>query len=687
MYVQPNSVINFHTGIPAFDGRRRLWFPTQQAQDAYFTNHIAASNVNVQYVKPEKGELFVSYSLANVRQCTYISFRNPAFENVTYYCRIVNAYYKSNEVTRIIYAVDKWLTYGHEATYFPSGIIREHLSKAEVTAANTNPYDPAIIDLDTPEDLPFSDELQEPNYDIDGTNNFGILFDTWYDKIHTWAPVLPEASIKQLLKRVITIVAIAPFTPISTYEEGWWADLYNYLSENAGTPNDGLGFTFLSDEPDTIHYTYGVNLLLGGVASPQKLKTAIPHPYNCYMFSDSHDPNLFNDIIQHAQLSNATILAVYGVPLYVVLSMITTSGNTPLDSISHELTTASGLNVRHKKLCRAPYARIDLITPFNERKSLNYEDFKEAREGNNIKLALYSDFNLSITAAVAPVNYKLTGLKGFSLSKGHTEDVNFPERIEITAFPQIPYATDSFLSAIAAANAAALRGATVQGQNMRDLANAQLQHGQEAAARGLVAAETSALQGGIKSAIGLNPAGAAGAAWSAYSAGEDFKNLTNENLRRQVMSDNEQAMIDNADQLSMAGIKSSAIYKNMEGTKRAYGYDYNAGTSDGRGMYTAGSFMDILAIHVKLRNEILALYDKYFDAFGYRSRRIATPRVLNFTATADADKPSWWDLDGYKITYVQTEGAVVSHPARDVAEYLETMLNAGVQFINGTELT
>jgi len=700
MYIVPASTITLHNNIPTTNP---LYFKTQSAQDAYFASHILKQSTPCQYVKHSQTRLRVACTVAQARQCPYISFVNPSFENVTYYARVTDVRYVNNETTEIEFAIDKWLTYGHEATYFDSAIVRESESLADVTKATANPYDEDLIDFDTPEDLPMSDELEEPNYTIDGTTNMKLFEQTWDDETF------------QDIKGWMNIVCISPFTPISTTEEQWWTNLENYLTDNNSNSqnHNALMWDGTNTEVEKIWVsTKTANILsLPSPTDPMKKyvfpKSRIARAYSCYIFEEDQtivDANnltvpLMSEIIKHVQISNGNILGIYKAPLYVILSSVQYDDNNKASGhiipVYKQTGTASGITARHKKLCRAPYARVDLLTPFGDRKSYAYENFKSARDGNdNVKFGITSDINLSISMTAMPMGYKIDNM-------GRSEDdyplfarafwraYNYAERIEINQFPEMPYATDSFLTALASANAANLRGATQVNQHAADVEAYKI----EAQKQGVMDSFTGSVVGMVGKAVeagasgSINPVGI-------VSSAVGFDAMERQQARSlAVMTDQQnqlrtQRELENeADNLSLANIENTLLYKNMAQTKRAYGYEYHAGTGDGRGLYSLGSFVDFVLVHIKLRDEIIALYDKYFDAFGLASRRIDIPRVLKFSATEDEDKPSWWSVGGYNVTYIKTEGLKVGHPSKDVADYLRTMFDGGVQFINGADLT
>lgn len=697
MYIVPDSTITLHNNIPTTNP---LYFKTQSAQDTYFASHILKQSTPCQYVKHSQTRLRVACTVAQARQCPYISFVNPNFENVTYYARVTDVKYINNETTEIEYAIDKWLTYGHEATYYDSAIVRESESLADVTKANANPYDEDLIDFDTPEDLPMSHELEECNYDVDGTDNFNLLEDTWSD----WVSEISRPS----LRRWMYMIAIAPFNSISQTEEDWWDGLVDYFKDdNASTQNNDPTFVWTQTD-SRVYFSSYVKSMLGSLDQYTDLRSSMPRPYNCYMFPEER-LDLYNEIITHSQLSQAEILAVYKIPLYVIFSMLNpTMAYNPgshlltILPMKHDTGTAEGLSVRHKKLCRAPYAYLELVTPFGDRKSLNYEDFKSVREGGDATIGFLTDFNLSFAISAIPVGYKMTN-EGrsdavdstlFPQLKQTMADFNFTERLEISALPQAPYATASFLTELASQNAATLRGATQINQYDANLQYGIMNQQRESALESLQNEGVGLLNkyagNGArvgKTLSGMNLGDLVTDAFNYDHAERDYARLSSQLSAKQLQLSTQRALENEADDLSLANLQNSLIYKNMAQTWRGYGYQYNAGTLDGRGMYAWGSFMDILVLHIRLRDEILALYDKYFDAFGLRSRRIDIPRVLKFSATENADKPSWWSVGGYNVTYIKTEGMKVGHPSKDVADYLRAMFDGGVQFINGADLT
>lgn len=706
MYIQPQSTITFHSGIPAFDGSRRLWFPTQAAQETYFNNHIAKRDTPCQYVKHHEGLLRVSYSVANVRRCTYITFRNPNFENVLYYARILDCRYVNNETTEILYAIDKWLTYRFECTFFDCGIERESESVEDITKAAANPYDPTLIDMDTPEDLPDAPELEKRYYSVDSAvedDTFLAFHKLWETKVgsYTWKDTW------------MNIIAISPFRAISQVEEAWWTN----LQADLGTSQTNAALSWKQTATSLVVSRY-LRDLIGMRFPTAHMRSNIPRQYNCYMFDEEMTTHTLDEIIQHAQLSEANILGVYRVPLEIVLSMFLASDdevdyNDPVLVLARD---ASDLNVRHKKLCRSPYSRLDVIAPTGESKSYAFEYFVQG-EGYNghVALAPMTDYNLGITMSIAPFRYKMGNAgrgsdKIKSLTNQELKHVNMNERLSVTAFPQMPYASDSFLTALAASNSAYLRGATTYNiAEMKEQYNTNLDARNLGVIKGALniggSIASSAISGGeainatdpnVRSPYGGNEwkmsngevaSGLISSFTGVAGASMDLVNNTSHATNALKLQKQQISYYYGADQLSMSQLDKCEIYTHMLRTKRAYGYEYDPGTGDGSQMYDFAGFIDIIVKRVVLRDDILALYDKYFDAFGYATRRIGIPRVTNVNPTSDAETPTWWDVDGFKMSFIKTEGCHVSHPARDVAEYIETMFDGGVQFINGEYLS
>ena len=164
MRVTPNSTITLYSNIKIRRGMGPI-FSSANTRNAYFNQHIVRSNVPTTYVR-HTGEVKVEAPLSVVKECNYISFINPDFENMTWYALLVNWEYVNNECTAIDYVIDPLMTYLFQFQMQPCTISRQHLSITDFNKAEVNPYDPSIYQFTTGEDLMTSPEVEKPEYNV-----------------------------------------------------------------------------------------------------------------------------------------------------------------------------------------------------------------------------------------------------------------------------------------------------------------------------------------------------------------------------------------------------------------------------------------------------------------------------------------------------------------------------------------
>lgn len=164
MRIVPNSTINLYSNIKVRRGMGPV-FSSAQKRNTYFQQHLVRQNVPTTYVR-HTGEIKVEVPLSVVKNCNYISFINPDFENMTWYALLTNWEYVNNECTSIDYVIDPFMTYMFTFQMHDGMISRQHLSVADYNKAETNPYDPTIYQFTTSEDLVVGPEVEKPEYSI-----------------------------------------------------------------------------------------------------------------------------------------------------------------------------------------------------------------------------------------------------------------------------------------------------------------------------------------------------------------------------------------------------------------------------------------------------------------------------------------------------------------------------------------
>lgn len=160
MYIVPSSTVNLYRGVP-YDTGRVVAFSSKAKQSAYFQRKLVQSAVPCTYVR-RTGEVRLEVPLSVAKNCNYMSFVNPDFENVTWYAAIDDYEYINNGCTAITYTIDYFQSLCFSVTFDPCSIDREQLSVDDYNKSVQNPYNFNILELQTAENINLPDDA----YDI-----------------------------------------------------------------------------------------------------------------------------------------------------------------------------------------------------------------------------------------------------------------------------------------------------------------------------------------------------------------------------------------------------------------------------------------------------------------------------------------------------------------------------------------
>ena len=160
MYIVPSSTVNLYRGVP-YDEGRVVAFSSKAKQSAYFQKKLVRTAVPCTYVR-RTGEVRLEVPLSVAKNCNYISFVNPDFENVTWYAVIEDYEYVNNGCTAITYTIDYFQSLCYDVTFDPCSIDREQLSVDDYNRSVKNPYNFNILEMQTAENINLPDDA----YDI-----------------------------------------------------------------------------------------------------------------------------------------------------------------------------------------------------------------------------------------------------------------------------------------------------------------------------------------------------------------------------------------------------------------------------------------------------------------------------------------------------------------------------------------
>lgn len=655
-YIVPDSVITLYNNVP-ITNQVQIAFKTLAQQTAYFATKILRSKVNCSYVR-RNGRLKIEDGMGLMRNCNYISFRNPSFENKTIYARIIDYVYINNTTVEIQYVIDWFQTFMFDVTYEDAVMDREHLSIADWNKVEANPYDRSVYEMFTPENLP-SDKSMEKIYD-----QGGIIT---YSGSAGYADMSNDVAYTYVGRPVIVML-------ISDYDVDEvgvdiFADFDIYIK------SDGTVVTNASQTD------VGFTSVL-----PQKIDFPVPKACTIGLIGcDSSQSDLrpkldvFKTIVDNLtyQRLSQQVIGVYlvnSVFLDSYLDTIDGGRNTHYYGISKPNTA-----VTNKKLLTSPYEYIRVQTMAGDTKEYQYENFKEIQSGGNIaKLYMLSLIDGLPEFSIVPYKYKSSFL---SDSSYFTINMNTEERIDFSAFPQISYTTDAYLTYLGEQYSNSLGQRTI-GSSIRESEAAKWKEYQSigSTAGSMINTAVFAGSGGTLGSpdIGGIIGGSVQSVWSAEDRYRTDRRIEEENNYR------------NTDASVIAsGDPSMYTYADAKG---AYVADnYVSGSNGGTlnyyiGIRDVGTFK---ITRVQLRDVFVQKYDAYFTHYGYSSSRIGVPRICNFMANSsnNAELPKFLtQTNGYSMTYVKTQSMNVNATMKPVSDFIEQMFNNGMRFIDGSTL-
>lgn len=133
MAFTPSSVV-YLCGVPLeSDLKNQLTFSDRAAQTAYFQNNIKKQYTNFTYQRKDN-ILRVPANIDDLYNCNYVMYQNANFGSKWFYAFIVDREYINPNCTHLTLKTDPFQTYMFDVTYYPSFIVREHVSVDDIGA-------------------------------------------------------------------------------------------------------------------------------------------------------------------------------------------------------------------------------------------------------------------------------------------------------------------------------------------------------------------------------------------------------------------------------------------------------------------------------------------------------------------------------------------------------------------------
>lgn len=653
--ITPSSAVTLYKGINITAGENII-FKSVANQRAYFAKHVVASVNDCTYVR-KTGRLRLEFPTSTVAQCNYISFTNGAFENRTFYARIIDYEYINNVTTEIRYGIDYFQSFMFDVEYENCLIQREHLSETDFQKAEANPWDQSIYEFQTAENLVSGKEI-EKIYEYKSDNTGDVMC---YPKL--------ESTGQGILMQVASF---------STELETQFLELLSTKGEVI-TP---------SAEYHGAQEALFKNKLL-------------PRPYYSIFLNLDSQLSDMQEVIDWLTLQglDVEIIGIYAIPTQSWLMWIYDqeehyggfTGTIDEDYVNR---------YTNKKLCQSPYYYLRVDNNCGARKEYKYEKFADiVQGGKQFTLTFLSMLEGVPKTAMAPLRYMYGG-GGVNVR----DDINLDERIEKTSFPQIGYSTDAYLSFVSSEYTNYIRSLDFSTYPSRSINNW---------ADGAIGLPISIIKGAVGEASkyvnpvsGLKNIGDVATNQDTFSASNIADTiasavnpvslgagLVNAGLHiPQIIGAGMQGGWESEREQTVPDYRNMSTGDAINGVygpyKQAYVADaYTPGNTNGIMNYYAGigDISTFIITRVQLRPEILEQYDKYFSFYGYTSNRYGVPRVCNYIK-GSGDQPHFDETTSKHFTYLKCGSMHVISPMQVVSDYIESLFSNGCRFLKGEDL-
>lgn len=654
--IKESSEVTLYTNIDITRGVN-IAFQNRKQQSAYFSKHKfevqGIKDRKFSYLRPS-GSLKIQMPIADAYKCNYISFVNPVFENIVFYCMINGYKYINNNVTQINYTVDPIQTFAIGADYGYGDIQREHLSESDHVASLTNPFSPSIYEMSTVEELTPDKSME-------------II----YPYSPPYMTDCPNMSYTKQLMLQISDFDTEDFPEIQTQ----FYDLFDIYIASDGTVLKGTA------PEQQINIVRGYSIGFINAESEEKRENL----RKIFEWLSYH--GLAGNVIGHYQMNRA----MYSVAL----------GLTEFDEISIQ---PNNYDIHNKKLLLFPYQYIRVYNNEGDIKEYKYENFKSMQEegmraNNTVKFRYLSMIEGTPKASIVPIDYMIEG-------------ENIHERIDCNQIPLFGYSSDGFLAYVAAQMQMATatrtknignslldavmnlgytkKGYAAPGGETLDYVSPDKEPISKIASPfiGSGAASMLTYAGSNLNTVGKAIGSAVDVGVSAYAGDEFVSKLPSlfSNIGELPLYNNYE------ERAAWAGQAEYPPNGGLSPAKAAFAADeYHPGSTNG----TLGYYLDnkkgpgtFTFQNVKLKDTVLKIFDDYFSGYGYTSHRLGTPKICAFfNGRSDASKiPHFAPYNGRNVTYIKTSNMHVFHKYEMASSMLESAFNNGMQLLDGREM-
>lgn len=742
MRIQPDSTINLYSGVDIdITSGVEIAFKTIANQRAYFASKLARANTPCTMVK-KTGNIRLEVPGSVVKNCNYISFTNPSFDNKTFYGIITDYDYINNECVEISYIIDWWQSYMFDVTYERMGIDRQYLNETDYAKAEVNPYDQSIFAFQTSERLPYDKSLEPRSYEYlmySGESLFPMITRDGITSDGCYAMTTPHTAntadaVHNLFTNNSFVLIMGPVdydeissdvqTRIDRYRNMVTAHKYGRYSaprQNYMRGDNTLTSNNVTSQASTSYTTRDPHFLWSSLASVCEIWVI---PTSMYFVENGETKYLMDALMEDLTRWNciSQIQGIYVIPWVMVDSLATETsstgtgyaGNYDTDDIISFPTAFQKMRdsfydkyAPHcQKLYTHPYSYLRVETPSGNTKEFKYEDFYEVtRDSTKVpSFRTMTLFNGVLIPMLVPRKYKeyRTFVEGTYNAFNQTNvnpqlacEFNMDERVEIDNIPAVAYMTDAYLTQLSSVYMA--NKAVTDDWALTRIAETAKAYDSSQTSQSIGIARNwfaGGLNAGTTIGGAKNPAqiaeGVYGATGMIPNTMSSFAGMMSQTAGFQ--STLKEAQLYNGFEEIMANSpKAEEIAERHFGmTKPAFANNVYHSGATGDPMYTMGNkLIDFRVTHVHLRETVLMKYDEYFKTYGYNyAGMVDIPYVCRYTQNESSNDylPHWEQVNGKNSTYIKTVDAHVTHAMLPVSQAIEGMFNGGVRMLRGEDL-
>lgn len=727
-YVAQNSTIKLYEGVRIHKATgENIAFKSVAQQTAYFNKKLKKTWSACSYARRRGGVGRVSLQidpaeLGTLDSCNYMSFQNPGFENILYYCHVIDLTYVNNHTVAIDFMIDSHQTYLTKYTCDNVIIEQEQLSEDDWQTATENPQ-ADILELETFEDFQVRDEdfmigtiSDGPVLSVPG-NKITLPTPGQQDTVLMKSVVLikfswdlnPAADMsdveingqKVLIEDTATIRKLVILDQFDGYfTAGWQFEPVEYTTTaskaiNAwyGTHTDlasGITGAFFKNAMaflDTIfklqEATTGVPGITtqdifksGTYTAPQKTyasvnQTPMPGVFAWFELDENGNlPDTWQDVLDVLARNDLISSIVYAAKVPKFLTMFAKNdGKKSWTNVSYPQATAGPFTLQilkptgdlHPKAYRYPYQSIRAILPDGTSKDYRFEWF--TNDGVSVRFDMFGDIGSIPTIYYMPIDYNVRQKPG-DKTPDFIARINPHEVIKYDKFPQVAMATDAYNIQIGA------KLNRVAGMTTAEAVNNLV------GSLSAIAPVYVAGQDATKTKPAIDPyyttPGPSGAL-SAYGAiTEHFNNSAALTLRNW-------------------GADPAAHNGNFRKMRESNLTSYTVTGSDDIGL-TVALENEYATFEIRsVKREILKQLSDMCNRYGCTSGRFGVPRILRWMRNQAINIPHFTKYGGFgeteKLgTFCRTNGITIKGVPNYAAADIADMYNAGCWFWKGDEL-